>query len=132
MIPKKGGTPLPPSPICLPREHGKAQAYATLLQEALLQSGWSANQRKAIRIKYRLWAFRAEGRDPHFEKYGSFPRAPGSAPPTTSDATVAAWRRLIPHSAIVRKRRRVPYRLREQARERDRYGDGDPSKDPEG
>ena len=123
MVPKHGGTPLPLSPICLPREHGKAEAFVAEIQAALERPGWSGSQRRRLRELYRLWLFRAEGRDPQFEAYGSFHRPPGTAPPTATDVIVAKWRRLAPHDADTRRRRRVPYRVRDLSRERDRYGD---------
>jgi hypothetical protein len=122
MTPKHGGTPLPHSPICLPREHSKAAAYVLVLEAALGRAGWSASQRRRIRALVRLWSFRAEGRDPQFEQYGSLGRAPGSTPPTSADATVAAWRRLVPHPPGGRKRRKVPSRVNEYYRDQDRYG----------
>jgi len=121
MKPRHGGSPLPYAPICLPREHTKAVAYLAVLDQALGQAGWTASQRRRIRALQRLWTFRAEGRDPQFEKYGTFGRRPGTAPPTGADAVVAAWRRLIPHPPEVRRRRKVPFRVREATREMDRY-----------
>jgi hypothetical protein len=121
MVPKKGGSPLPPSPICLPREHHKAAAYVLEIQEALKRAGWTGGQRGRLRSLLRLWEYRAEGRDPQFEQYGSFGRRPGSAPPTGVDATVEAWRRLIPHDRETMRRRKVPWTSRELARERDRF-----------
>lgn len=122
MIPKLGGTPLPDSPLCLPREHGKAIAFVAEIEAALGRPGWSSGQRRRLRDLLVKWTFRAEGRDPHFEKYGSFGRAPGSAAPQSCDLIVAGWRRRLPHDQATRDRRRVPYRLRELARERNRYG----------
>jgi hypothetical protein len=119
--PDKGGTPLPPHPICLPRDHAKAAAYVLEIETALTRAGWSGAQRAKLRGLLRLWVYRAEGRDPHFEQYGSFARRPGSQPPTVTDAAVAKWRRLIPLDKEARKRRRVPWRVRELTRERDRY-----------
>lgn len=121
MIPKNGGTPLPPSPICLPREHAKAGAYVREIEEALQRAGWSSGQRGRLRAQLRLWTYRAEGRDPQFEKYGSFGRRPGTAPPTSVDAIVAAWRRIAPQDKEGRKRRKVPWSSRDAARERDRF-----------
>jgi len=121
VIPKKGGAPLPPSPICLPREHAKAAGFVLAIEEALTRPGWSGAQRGRLRALLRLWVYRAEGRDPQFEKYGSFGRRPGSAPPTSVDAIVAAWRRIVPLDKAARKRRRVPWAVNEAARERHRY-----------
>lgn len=121
MTPKKGGTPLPPSPICLPREHAKAAAYVCAIEEALTRAGWSSGQRGRLRAQLRLWKYRAEGRDPQFERYGSFGRKPGTAPPTSVDATVEAWRRIAPQDAEGRKRRKVPWTSRDAARERARF-----------
>lgn len=121
MIPKLGGTPLPDSPICLPREHAKALTFVLEIEAALGRAGWSSGQRRRLHELLVKWTFRAEGRDPHFEKYGSFGRRPGSAAPQSCDLIVAQWRRRIPHDAATMARRKVPYRLREAARERDRY-----------
>lgn len=121
MIPKKGGSPLLPSPICLPREHHKAAAYVIDIEEALKHGGWTGSQRGRLRGLLRLWKFRAEGRDTQFEQYGTFGRKPGSAPPTGTDAVVEAWRRLIPHDKATMARRKVPWTSRELARERDRF-----------
>lgn len=112
MIPKYGGTPLPDAPDCLAADHGKALAYVGLLAAALNQSGWSAHQRDRIRAKYRKWLLCAEGRDPYFEQWGTFPRMEGMTPPTATDLVVAGWRRRFPRTPEERKRRVVPKRLR--------------------
>ena len=121
MTPKYGGSPLPASPICLPGEHHKAEAYVILVGEAMKQAGWSSTQRRRLRDLVRLWTWRAEGRDPQFEQYGSFGRRPGSAPPTALDATVEAWRRLAPQSPEGKQARRMPWRVNEHYRDEARY-----------
>lgn len=121
MDPKHGGSPLPRSPICLPGDHLKATQYVEVIQGALKQAGWSGSQRRRLRGLLRLWTFRAEGRDQEYEKNGSFGRAPGAAPPTSTDATVEYWRRLIPQSPETRRRRRMPSAVNEFYREKDRY-----------
>jgi hypothetical protein len=93
VIPKKGGEPLPPAPICLPKDHKAARLYAQVLKKALEQTGWSAGQRAVLYRQYRKWLIRGDGRDEFFEEFGTFRRFPGTAPPTTIDLVVERWRR---------------------------------------
>lgn len=96
MIPRKGGKPLDPAPICLGGDHRAAQTHARKIAAALEQSGWSPGQRYVLRESYRKWLLRAEGRDSYFEKYGTFHRFEGNPPPTTVDLIVERWRRAAP------------------------------------
>lgn len=131
MIPKHGGAPLPPSPDCLPRAHADANRYASAIQHALDQPGWSPKQRTRLRDLYRKWILRAEGRDPYFERYGTFPRPEGAPPPTTTDLIVARWRRRHPRPKEDRKSRELPRKKYLLMRRRERTG-GDPGADPVG
>ena len=115
MQPKRGGPPLPPSPLCLPGEHAKATAYLAALERALAQPGWSKSQRQYIRARLRHWTLRAEGRDPHFEKFGTFSRWYGSPPPTPQDMVVVQWRRLALARGVTKdelRARKFPVRFR--------------------
>lgn len=109
MTPKYGGGPdLPPAPDCLPGSHGEANRYAARIKQALDTPGWSVAQRRHLRDKYRKWLLRAEGRDPYFEQYGTFPRFDGTAPPTSTDLVVARWRKRFPRSKQERRLRTLP------------------------
>lgn len=131
MTPKYGGDPLPRAPLCLPGQHKKANEYAALLADALRQSGWSRTQRTRLRDRYRVWVWRAEGRDGYFEQYGTFARQEGAPPPTPLDLVVQEWRakaRARGVTSAEMKRRRFPARFRvtwDRREERDR----DPQKD---
>ena len=92
MIPKFGGPELRLAPICLPKEHYKAKAYLAQIETALLADGWSSGQRRYLRVLHLKWLYRAEGRDPHFEEYGTFGRLPGAPPPTITDLIIARKR----------------------------------------
>ncbi len=118
MIPKRGGAALDPAPDCLPGEHHKALRYLKAIETALGQHGWTARQRIRLRSQFRKWILRAEGRDPYFEKYGTFPRPEGAPPPTGIDLVVAAWRRRVGPTLTAedRKRRSMPSRLRQRYR----------------
>lgn len=94
MIPAKGGEPLPPSPVCLPRDYEKASLYLHEIIKALDRPGWSKRQRVILRDLFRKWAMRAEGRDEHFEVWGTFPPRPGGEPPTVQDQILATWKKL--------------------------------------
>ena len=111
MIPERGGEPLPPAPVCLPRDYRSASLYLAQIDKALEQPGWSARQRKILYDLHRKWVLRAEGRDEHFEQWGTFPpRYPGSPPPDARDAIVARWQ----------KARRMGMTKEERRAERDR------------
>lgn len=120
MTPKHGGPALPPAPDCLPGSHGDANRYALLVLQALDRPGWSARQRVRLRDLYRKWILRAEGRDPQFEQYGTFPRFEGTAPPTTTDLVIARWRKRHPVPPAERKRREIPTHKHLARRRRDR------------
>jgi hypothetical protein len=114
MIPKLGGEPLPPAPLCLPKDYRAASAYASQIHKALERYGWSPSQRAFLRNQLRKWTLRAEGRDEHFEQWGTFPpRFPGAPPPTVRDLVIAQWRR--------RHRQRTTPDERRQERQRDRW-----------
>lgn len=118
VTPKYGGPDLDPAPDCLPGAHGEAKRYLTKLLAALDQPGWSKSQRIRLHDRYRKWLLRAEGRDPHFERYGTFPRFPGTAPPTVVDLIVARRRKRFPKTPEQRKAERLPRtkRLQQQRR----------------
>lgn len=107
MIPKYGGEPLPRSPLCLPADHKSAQLYVSTIATALDANGWSRTQRVYLRALYRKWLLRAEGRDSYFERYGTFSRPEGAAPPTTVDLIVARWKRMAPPETSGEKARRL-------------------------
>jgi hypothetical protein len=107
MLPKFGGEPLPPSPDCLPADHVTARAYLAVLERALARSGWSASQKIRIKDRYRKWLLRAEGRDPQYEQYGTFPRSLGTSRPTSVDLVVARWRRRFPRASKVERDHRA-------------------------
>jgi hypothetical protein len=94
VVPERGGEPLPPAPICLPRDYRSADLYIVQIRKALEGHGWSKRQRAILRNLFRTWTMRAEGRDPHFEQWGSFPpRWPGSPPPDARDVVIARWQK---------------------------------------
>jgi len=94
MIPERGGEPLPPAPICLPRDYRSVSLYLVQIRKALEGHGWSRRQRKILRALHRKWMLRAEGRDEHFEQWGTFPpRYPGSRPPDAQDVIIARWQK---------------------------------------
>lgn len=85
---------MPPAPVCLPRDYRSANSYLYQIGKALDQPGWSPRQRRILRDLHRKWTLRAEGRDEHFEQWGTFPpRYPGSPAPDAQDAIVARWQK---------------------------------------
>ncbi len=130
VIPKHGGPGIPDAPDCLPAAHGEANRYAQVLLAALDHPGWSARQRIRLRAQYRKWILRAEGRDPQFEEFGTFPRFQGTPPPTATDLVIARWRKRNPRTPAERKRREIPTHKYLAIRRRDRQPG--PSTDDDG
>lgn len=113
MNPERGGDPLPPAPICLPKDYRSAGLYLVQIRKALEGRGWSKRQRKILRDLFFKWTMRVEGRDPHFEQWGSFPpRWPGSPPPDARDVVIARWRR--DHRMALTKEERKAERTRDR------------------
>lgn len=93
MNPAKGGDPLPPAPVCGAKDHRAAKKYVYTLEEALLQEGWSKNQRTYLKRLLMQWKLRAAGMDAYFERRGNVPGHPDAPPPTSQDLTAERWRR---------------------------------------
>jgi hypothetical protein len=83
---------LPPSPVCLGGERGKAVAYLGTVERALALDHWTRSERVELIRRWKLWKLRAAGLDGYFDTYGTFGRMPGSPAPTGRDVVEREWK----------------------------------------
>lgn len=104
MHPKHGGDPLPWPPIVLPQwsatiRYRMAAEYVKVLEGELAagmdgdKPKWSGSQRQYLRTRREKWITRSMGKDPHYEKYGTFVKPWGTEQPTYMDIVVEETRR---------------------------------------
>lgn len=121
MNPAKGGPGLPPAPVCGAKDHRAAKKYVHTLEEALLQEGWSANQRRYLKLQLLKWKHRAMGMDPYFERRGNIGGSPSAPAPSQQMIVMERWRR--DHLRKEREHRAAlerPKTIRAEEKEEDR------------
>lgn len=64
-----------PHPVLGPGDHAGAQAYLTLIEQAIDHGGWTDNERTRLHRLRRVWSRRATGQDHRFNLYGNRPGA---------------------------------------------------------
>lgn len=111
MIPAKGGPPLDDPPVCGAGERWYAERHVLKIEAALDQEGWSRNQRRYLKLQWKVWTMRAMGMDEQFERRGTIGGHPDGKAPSRQAIVVEGWRR-----AARQKEREFARALSEPAR----------------
>lgn len=101
LYPEHGGEPLPRPPVVAPSYMPhlyEAKRYVKVLQQELdaeidNQPKWRGKHRAYLKRLFALWLMRADGKDGHYNKHGTFRRPFNADPPGVSDVVAEEWKR---------------------------------------